>query len=324
MRVRASMRIHIFLFNTIPKKVRLHFNKTIPFLCLATLATLTWSCGDDDVIGGDETAKNVNANNLVTCKYADRLEFPKLSNNGHSVVIVHTTNDKYDLQGVNFATEWDYKLGSQRWSCYQMHTGFGGSWGRYDYKNDPAGDGRQYPWDTDLDRDYYDATDYFYSSGFDHGHICPAADRNYSFLADKQTFYMTNMQPQYNKFNAGLWAKLEGQIRTWTNASGTEMIYVCKGATIDKEENILKRISGKLIAPKYFFCALLLKNASGYRAIGFWMLNENVDRTNERLGDYALSVDELEQKTGIDFFCNLPDNMEEDRESRCDKNAWGL
>lgn len=267
---------------------------------------------------------NKNANNPTLNKYSTRLEFPKLSTNGHSIVIVHTTKDNYDADGVNFCTEWDYLLGSQRWSCYQMHTGYGGSWGRYDYKKDSSGDGRQYPWDADLDAEFYTPVDDFYSSGFDHGHICPAADRSYSFLADKQTFYMTNMQPQYNKFNAGLWEKLESQIRAWTNASGTEVIYVCKGATIDSEENIIKRINGRLIAPKYFFCALLLQNAAGYRAIGFWMLNENVDRKTDSLGKYAISVDELEQKTGIDFFCNLPDYIENDREKRCDLTAWGL
>ncbi len=269
-------------------------------------------------------SQNKNANSTVICSYADRLEFPKLSSNGHSITIVHRTSDNYDPQGVNFATEWDYQLGSQRWSCYQMHRGFGGTWSRYDYKNDKDGDGRQYPWDADLSRDYYDPIDNYYSSGFDHGHICPAADRSYSFLADKQTFYMTNMQPQYNKFNAGLWAKLESQIRTWTNASGCECIYVAKGATIDREQDILKRINGKLIAPKYFFCALLAKNAQGYKAIAFWMVNENVDKTNDKLGDYAISIDELERRTGIDFFCNLPDETEDDRESRCDLTAWGL
>lgn len=314
-----EVRAYILINNKVKKS--LHIFST---LCLISLSLLTSACSSENENENENKSVNKNQNNTVICKYADRLEFPKLSTNGHSLVIVHKTNDKYDAQGVNFATEWDYKLGSQRWSCYQMHTGFGGSWGRYDYKNDSYGDGRQYPWDADLDRDYYDAIDYFTGSGFDHGHIIPAADRNYSFLADKQTFYMTNMQPQYNKFNAGLWAKLEGQIRTWTNASGTEIIYVCKGATIDKEENILKRISGKLIAPKYFFCALLAKNSSGYKSIAFWMLNENVERTNDKLGKYAMSVDELEEKTGIDFFCNLPDDVENDREARCDLTAWGL
>ncbi len=205
-----------------------------------------------------------------------------------------------------------------------MHTGFGGSWGRYDYKNDSYGDGRQYPWDADLDRDYYDAIDYFTGSGFDHGHIIPAADRNYSFLADKQTFYMTNMQPQYNKFNTGLWEDLEAKVRSWCVASGVTNLYVCKGATIDKPEHIMMRIQDKLIAPKYFFCALMAETASGFKGIAFWMENENISRKGDDLKKYVISINELERKTDIDFFCNITDALEEKAESQSDTSQWGF
>lgn len=304
---------------------------------VAILSLSACGGGDESFNNGGETGPtgNKNANSTTVTPYAKRLEFPKLSNNGYSVIIVHKTNDMYDDQGINFVTEWDYQLGSQRWSCYQMHRsngGWGGKWNRYDnkdlnysYLNDTNNPKKRiYPWDADLDSQYYTAIDNYYRSGYDHGHICPAADRNYSFLADKQTFYMTNMQPQCHEFNAGHWAKLEGQIRKWASADGVENLYVCKGATIDKSENIIKKINGTLIVPKYFFCALLLKNAMGYKAIAFWMKNEDVDRSRENLGKFAKSVDELERLTGIDFFCNLPDDIEDDREARCDNNAWGL
>ena len=287
------------------------------------LGLMLGACSNDNS-DGEKGVTNNNANSTVVCRYADRLEFPKLSSNGHSITIVHLTNDSYDTQGVNFCTEWDYQLPSQRWSCYQMKTGFTVKGiQRRDYRIDKQKEST-YLWDEDLDEKYYTKTDNFYSSGFDHGHICPSADRLYSNKANDQTFYMTNMQPQYNAFNAGLWSKLETQIRSWATASGCECLYVAKGATIDKEEYIIKRIKGTLIAPKYFFCALLAKNSQGYKAIAFWMLNESVDRSNDKLGQYAISVDELERRTGIDFFCNLPDDIENDRESRCDLTAWGL
>ena len=132
------------------------------------------------------------------------------------------------------------------------------------------------------------------------------------------------IRDRYNKFNAGIWEKLESKIRKWTPRNNEDTLYVCKGGTIDDEENIIKRISGKLIAPKYFFCALLLKNAMGYRAIGFWMENENIDRSNDKLKIYAKSIDELERITGIDFFCNLPDNIEDKVEASVSTSAWGL
>ena len=62
----------------------------------------------------------------------------------------------------------------------------------------------------------------------------------------------------------------------------------------------------------------------GYKAIGFWMQNENVDRGGDDLKKYACSIDELEDMTGIDFFCNLPDNIEDKVERSYALNSWGL
>lgn len=292
--------------------------KRLKYLTLLLVALTFGACDDEEQYSYEKT-NNVNANSTAVCKYANRLEFPKLSANGSSKVLVNTTNDKYDADGVNYCVEWDTNKKSQRWSCYQMHSGFKTNT-VYRYEGNP-----QYPWDTRLKAGVeVQDEDFYYGSGYDHGHICPSADRLYSKDANYQTFFMTNMQPQRNKFNAGLWSKLESQIRTWTSATGTEVLYVCKGATIDDENNIIGRINGQLIIPKYFFCALLMKNAQGYKAIGFWMENENVDRSSDKLSAYAVSVDQLERLTGIDFFCNLPDADEEDRESRCDLAAWGL
>ena len=70
--------------------------------------------------------------------------------------------------------------------------------------------------------------------------------------------------------------------------------------------------------------ALLLKTNGYYRAIAFWAENENIDRGNESLKQFAISIDELERRTGIDFFCNLPDDIEENVESSYNTSVWGL
>ncbi|MBR2102323.1 MAG: DNA/RNA non-specific endonuclease [Prevotella sp.] len=276
------------------------------------------ACHSDDEEITD--SGNVNRNDISLYPDAARLEFPKLKTE-NSVLIVHRTGGE-----VNYSVEWDYNLKSQRWSCYtlnrqslEQHT--------TRYYGNP-----QYPLDPDLPAQYYfdrpsaDYTtgDYFYGSGFDHGHICPSADRLYSKEANYQTFYLTNMQPQYKEFNAGLWANMEGQVRQWAKSYNTEMLYVCKGTTIDSEMNIIKRIQGKLIVPKYFYMALLLKTAYGYRAIAFWAENEKVDRDGDKLSKYAISIDELERRTSIDFFCNLPDDIEDEVEAAFSPNAWGF
>lgn len=287
-------------------------------------------CGgdDDDPVpsggGGNKTEINSNKNVVKDGVPAEvtRLEFPRLRE-GSNVVQVYTTSDSYS-GGVNYAIEWDIDKKSQRWSCYQMMAGYNKGVGRYN-GNPPYLDY------TNFDEEhpsYYYGTDYISPSIYDHGHICPSADRLYSTEANKQTFFLTNMQPQYKEFNSGIWKKHEEKIRdAWTPKNTSDVLYVCKGGTIDDVNNTIPNINVRLIVPKYFFVALLLKNSSGYRAIGFWFEHTSVDNSNNGLYDfknYAVSIDELEQLTGIDFFCNLPDDIEQSVESSYASNAWGL
>ena len=273
-----------------------------------------------------EFADNKNKNLADEYPEAARLEFPKLKG-WPSLVLVHRTNDKY---GVNFCTEWDTQKKSQRWSCYQMHSGnSGGNVGSYT---------EGYTYDDQLNFAYYftmsDGTpfDPFMNSGYDHGHICPSADRRYSKEANRQTFFLTNMQPQRNVFNAGVWQQMEQQVKNWNRGSFSDTLYVCKGGTIDRADQISRTLSNGLIVPMYFFMAILCKNNSGYKAIGFWIEHKDTDYPKDSQGNYLLSpyvtnIRELETLTGIDFFCNLDDETENNVETLGVENikgAWGL
>lgn len=299
------------------------------YLLLLFLSIFVVACDDNEDNQDTNTSnvQNVNKNIVKDEAAVSRLEFPRLKG-GRSIVIVYRTNDysKYDNDRVNYAVEWDCDKKSQRWSCYQMHKGYTGSYSRVvdGYLNDPS-----------LNKDDYWETDYIYGSGYEHGHICPNADRKYSYMANYQTFYMTNMQPQYHKFNGytssgadrgeGLWVRMEGKVRDWTPASTSDTLYVCKGGTIDNEDQIIGRIKEKLIIPKYFFMACLMKNSMGYRAIGFWAEQQSNEwHDDEPLSTYVVTIDKLEELTGIDFFCNLPDNIENEVESKVALKAWGL
>lgn len=295
----------------------------------ALLMAFSFAACSDDEDNNSQAGNGENTNrNIVTDEPAvARLEFPRLKD-GNNVVIVYRTDDNrsYDSDRVNYSVEWDCDKKSQRWSCYQMHEGYNGSYSR-------VADG--YMNDTSLPQDSYWSEDYYYGSGYEHGHICPNADRKYSHDANYQTFYLTNMQPQYHKFNGytssgadrgeGLWVRMENQIRTWTPRAKTDTLYVCKGGTIDNEEQIIERIRGRLIVPKYFFMACLMKNDMGYRAIGFWAEQKSNDwRDDDPLSMYTVTIDRLEELTGIDFFCNLPDDIENSVESKVALKAWGL
>lgn len=135
------------------------------FALLAVLSLAACSSSDD---GNGNGSGNTNKNEITTDKAVARLEFPKLKG-GNSIVIVHRdgNNSAYDPDNVNFSTEWDCDLKSQRWSCYIITTkNRAKNTNRYYDKNN------QYPNDPALTSAQRWEKDYIYRSGFDHGHIC--------------------------------------------------------------------------------------------------------------------------------------------------------
>lgn len=307
----------------------------IPALIFVPL--MLTACGDDGETtdGGNGNAgtnpDNINMN-IATAETPElsRLEFPKVRG-GRSKILTYYSGSAY---GLNYSVEWDAEKKSQRWSCYVMvdhrHAGndtchtYRGDAGRYDPKKNPGNHpgGIQYPWDPDLPKADRWLSDLFYGSDYDHGHICPSADRQYSKEANYQTFYMTNMQPQYNNFNAGLWQDMEQRVRDITPTAIGDTLFVCKGGTIDNESQIKTRIKNQMIVPKFFYTAMLMKKGGKYSAMAFWVEHTNKKLTGDDLQKYAVSIDELESLTGIDFFCNLPDNIEKAVESSFDYNEW--
>lgn len=296
---------------------------------LFSVLTFTACGGDDDEGDANQSdqvdKKNKNANIPSAAngynKAIQRREFPALKKTGKQKVIVYRmTSTSYDKDGVNFSVEWDCDKRSQRWTCYQMHKGYSGKYTRVS---------NFYFDTTNLNSNEYWG-EYKYFPGYDCGHICPSGDRTASEEMNSQTFVMTNMQPQYHKFNGfddsgnnGLWVRMENQLRKWADKlSATDTIFVCKGGTIDSEANIITRIDGKLIVPKYFYMAILRKSSFGYAGMAFWSEQKNAWRTNETLRSHAISIAELEKRTGIDFFCNLPDDVEAQVEKTFNPAVW--
>lgn len=309
-------------------------------LLLVLFCLLFAGCGGDDIGADDEGGngnggsgstssgqvdkKNQNANIPSADNGFDRaiqrIEFPALKKSGNQKVLVYRTSSKtYDKDGVNFSVEWDSDKRSQRWTCYQMHRGFSGSFSRV---------GNFYFDSANLSADEYWGEFQFFP-GYERGHICPSGDRTALSDMNAQTFVMTNMQPQYHQFNgyddnnSGMWLRMENKLRSWTNSlSVTDTIFVCKGGTIDSEANIIERIDGKLIVPKYFFVAVLRKSQFGYAAMGFWCEQTRTWRSDETLLSHSMSIADLEKLTGIDFFCNLPDDVEKSVEKTFNPSVW--
>ena len=320
--------------------------KNFLFILLATILLVACDKDNEQKPGGPDTVRNENANGYVAWgvtetgrgtniqQVAKRLEIPRLRGGQSNVFVCHTAAGL----GVNYCCEWDCSKLASRWTAYQWYTGFSSresnwnrnAWNRGETFNGYGGVGDPFQPDPLIPRDYQTTLDDHRSNGHDRGHMLGSADRLNSREANGQTFYLTNMHPQLNAFNAqGIWFGLEERLRKqYDITSFRDTLYVVKGGTIDNNLYYLQRgASGRnLIVPRYFFMALLCKNSSpsqgGYKAIAFWMEHKGNMDTDFR--KYAISIDELEEKTDIDFFCNLPDEIENVVESNMILSVWGL
>lgn len=147
-----------------------------------------------------------------------------------------------------------------------------------------------------------------YAGDYARGHQLPSADRQCCYDANAQTFYGTNMTPQLNEHNAGIWSSLESKVRSIANKSDTT--YVVTGVIVSASSDTERDSYGKSVTiPDAYFKALLryggkTSTFGEWNAAAFYLehraYSENIGR------QHSMSIDELENITGIDFFVNLP------------------
>lgn len=155
------------------------------------------------------------------------------------------------------------------------------------------------------------------NSGYDRGHMAPAADMRWSEQAMKESFYMTNMCPQNHNNNAGDWKDLEELVRDLANVYGN--IYICCGPIVTDASVTIGTVR-RIVVPQAFYKVLLRQKTDGsWTSIGFVMPNA---AGNRPLMTYMLPVDSVEQRTGIDFFYNLPDSVEQIVETDFNVADW--
>ncbi len=152
-------------------------------------------------------------------------------------------------------------------------------------------------------------------SGYDRGHLAPAADFSYDEFALSQTFYMSNMSPQAASFNRGVWKKLEEQVRKWS-MDGSD-IYVVTGPILNKPFTTIGE--NKVSIPEYYYKIALDINKPEIKAIAFLMKNEKSD---ESLETFAVTIDKIEELSGLDFFPSIPDDLEDILEGNITKHLW--
>ncbi len=154
-------------------------------------------------------------------------------------------------------------------------------------------------------------------SGYDRGHLCPAGDRRFSEYAYNETFYTSNISPQDRDFNAGLWNRLEMQVRRW--AKRYNEVFVVTGGVLEQG---LEEIGEEDVAvPRHFYKIVAKGSKANLQVVGFLMEGKESAKS---LKTFLVPVDKIEELTGLDFFQGLPDALENSIEAKVSTSAWNF
>ncbi len=191
------------------------------------------------------------------------------------------------------------------WVAYPLNRGLIGNGDRTD----------EWGYDPKVPARYQPNINDSYSGSYDRGHQLPSADRLTPGI-NETTFYYTNMTPQLGSLNQNAWASLEGMVRNWSSSLDT--LYVVTGADIRGAKDVAYDNNGaECTVPEGYFKALLgykkggsIGNTTGgYIGIAFYFEHHSYSNDRNTIMKQSMTIDELENKLGYDFFVNLPDKI---------------
>lgn len=235
---------------------------------------------------------------------ASWMELPATSATDGLDLLVHRFQDGKR----SYAAYYDYDNLVSSWVAYPLHGGNIGTGKRMEESS--------FPMDPLLPRSRQAYLPKGYKEGnagkFDRGHQIPSADR-LDWRVNLETFFSTNMTPQDNGLNSNAWGLLEDKVRGWARRSDT--LYVVTGCvTKGSDRYVLDADDKKVTVPTGYYKALLRLSGGEYTGAAFWFDNvENKASSIQK--SMSMSIDELEEKVGVDFFVNLPDDQEKDVEA---------
>ena len=244
------------------------------------------------------------------------LELPGAVDNSNYLV-----NTYYDGSNRNYTHCYDKSTYTSLWTAYHLNSTHMGSESR------PG----SWSYSPSISTSYQvNLCSSSYNDNYSRGHLIPNASRNGNKTMQLQTFYVTNSVPQIqDNFNGGIWQSLEGALQ---GIAKSEEIYIVTGVCFSKvgENKAIKYTTAKddtknVPVPNYFYKVVLKVEKSGSTVtsastIGFWF--EHKAYSNSTYSNYAVSVDQIEQWTGMDFFVNLPDGVETTAEANANWSSF--
>ena len=152
-------------------------------------------------------------------------------------------------------------------------------------------------------------------SGMDRGHLVPAGDLKWSETAMWQSFMLTNVAPMHKALNEGGWAKLEEKVREWTARDSALLVFT--GPVVSEDDTTLA--GGRVKVPSAYYKVVVAPCVRPMRTIAFIYPNGH---SGGRLQEYAVSIDEVEHRTGLDFFPTLSEREQQRVEQSVNLDAW--
>lgn len=167
---------------------------------------------------------------------------------------------------------------------------------------------------------------------YDRGHLVPVGDMHRNFATSVNTFFLSNMMPQSESFNRGVWQFLESSVRLWAVRKGT--IHIVTGPVFDKDKDGRRDLEAaatriefekRVAQPTHFFKIILHENSSGFIETMAFLLPhtfKSVGKSEPYIKKKLVSIDEIEEVTGYDFFPNLPNHKEMRIEAFIAPDIW--
>lgn len=236
---------------------------------------------------------------VASVKVPNQVEIPQLKKKRKEQVIQHT--------GYTVSYNADYRIAN--WVAYELTA--------EEVNNKKVERSNKFVSDPDVKGATATNEDYT-RSGYDRGHLAPAADMKWSAKAMRESFYLSNICPQIPGLNRGVWNDLEGQCRMWAKDNGS--LYIVTGPVISEDMKLLGK--NRVAIPNAFYKVIVYHTGKQYKGIGF--LFDNKDYNESLSKSMAVPIDRVEKVTGIDFFPAIPDEEEEAMEKAVDWSSWSF
>ena len=240
----------------------------------------------------------------------------------------------------NFSICYDLDKLVPHWVAYPVHKAYLGPqprtnrWSFDDYYYSSSGVAKYQPTNPVIPEEkQQNIVSGAYGTGDQRGHMLPSATRLADYNTNAQTFYATNMMPQNGDFNGGIWANLEGKVR---GKSCSDTLFVVTGTLFESGSYQFTARGRKITRPSHAY-KLLLRTKSGSTGkhianitsadelicIGF-LFENNYNGANTSISEAAVSVAEIERRTGFKFFRNLNSAIADEVKSQKNLSAWGF